>query len=320
MTLQPVKPVYVLVGTDAYLQDAHRQEIISAVVGEADPQIAVATYDASAELAEVLDALRTLPFLAARRAVVLRDADAFISANRETLEKYLQAPVETAVLVLMVSSWPKTTRLYKLVAKIGQTFDCAVPEKTDLRGWLMQAAKKRGKTLAGDAAGLLGEWIGGDYAALDGEIEKLSLYVGRRDTITLADVSALVTATAGPAAFALTDALTAGDAAGALTAMGGMLTVRGEEFRVLGLIGWHVRRVMQAHQMVAAGKGPDVAMKAVRVYYNRQQFANLLRRRPMNRLVSDFRRLLAADRAMKTGADAKTALQQLVVGLCAQSG
>ena len=144
--------------------------------------------------------------------------------------------------------------------------------------------------------------------------------MGRRDTITLADVSALVTATAGPAAFALTDALTAGDAAGALTAMGGLLTVRGEEFRVLGLIGWHMRRVMRAHQMVAAGKGPDVAMKAVRVFYNRQQFANLLRRRPMNRLVSDFRRLLAADRAMKIGADAKTALQQLIVGLCAQSG
>ena len=310
------KPVYILFGTDAFLRDAHRQEILQALIGDADPQTAVSTYDAGAELAAMLDDLRTLPFLAPRKAVIVRDADAFISAHREALEKYLQSPVETASLILEPGSWPKNTRLFKLVDKVGLAIDCSLPEKSNLRSWLTKAAGKRGKTIAPDAAELLAEWVGRDLAALDSEVEKLSLYTGHREAITLADVSALVTSSAGPAAFALADALTAQDVPAALTALGGMLTVRGEEFKTLGMIAWHLRRVMRASQMVAEGKSPDVAMKSLRVFYNKPQFAQLLKRRPGPKLITDFRRLLAADRAMKTGARAQVALEQLVVGMC----
>ena len=316
MTNAPVKPIYVLHGTDTFLRDAHRQEVLAAVVGDADPQTCVATYDATAELAEVLDDLRTLPFLAPRRVVIIRDADAFVSAYRQQLETYLESPVETASLVLLVSSWPKNTRLYKAVDKIGQAVDCSPPEKGDARSWLNESAARRGKTIAGDAAELLAEWVGQDRASLDNEVEKLAIYVGDREAITLADVSALVTSTAGPTPFALSDALTAGNSSSALTALGDMLTVRGEEFRTLGMIAWHLRRVVRAQQMVVGGQSADAAMRAVRIFYNKPQFAQLLKRRPMAKLVRDFRRLLAADRAMKTGADATAALQQLVVGMC----
>ena len=310
------KPIYVLYGTDAYLRDAHRQEILTATLGDADPQTCVAVYEADAELAQVLDDLRTLPFLAPRRAVVLRDADAFVSAHRDALEKYCQAPVETATLILQVSSWPKNTRLYKIIAGVGEAIECSLPEKSNLRSFLNDAAKKRGKKIAPDAAELLTEWIGRDLAALDSELEKLSLYTSQRDTITLADVSALVTSTTGPAAFALADALTAGEPRAALAALGGMLTTRGDEFKTFGMIAWHLRRVMRASQMIAAGKSTDAAMKAARVFYNKPKFVQLLKRRPGAKLIGDFRKLLATDRAMKTGTPAPAALQDLVIGLC----
>ena len=314
MTTVENKPIYVLHGTDTFLRDAHRQEIITALIGESDPQTCVASYDADAELAAVLDDLRTLPFLAPRRVVMVRDADAFITAHRSQLEVYLETPVETASLILTVSSWPKNTRLFKLVDRVGMTVDCAPAEKGDLRGWLTDAAARRGKKLANDAAELLGEWVGLDRASLDGEIEKLSLYVGQRDTITLADVSALVTSTAGPAPFALSDALTASDTRAALTALGQMLTVRGEEFKSLGMIAWHLRRVVKVQQMLAGGKSLDAAKKSVRIYH--PQLGRLMKQRPMAKLTGDFRRLLQTDRAMKTGANPTAALQHLVVSLC----
>jgi DNA polymerase III delta subunit len=43
---------------------------------------------------------------------------------------------------------------------------------------------------------------------------------------------------------------------------------------------------------------------------------DLLRRRSAASLAADFRRLLRADLAMKSGADPQTALTELVVGLC----
>lgn len=314
MTSVENKPVYVLYGTDAFLRDAHRQEIIAGLIGDADPQTCVANYDADAELAAVLDDLRTLPFLASQRVVIVRDADAFITAYRPQIETYVETPVETASLILIVSSWPKNTRLFKLVDRVGAAVDCAPAEKGNVRGWLTDAADRRGKKLANDAAELLGEWVGLDRASLDGEIEKLSLYVGDRDTITLADVSALVTSTAGPAPFALSDALTAMDMRAALTALGQMLTVRGDEFKSLGMIAWHLRRIVKVHQLIAGGKSLDAAKKSVRVFH--PQLGRLLKQRPMAKLTGDFRKLLQADRAMKTGANPTTALQQLVVSLC----
>ena len=311
-----VKPVYVLHGADAFLLDSHRSDIVATVVGDADPQTSVANYDGSAELADVLDDLRTLPFLAPRRVVIIRDADAFVSANRQAMEKYLSSPADSASLVLIVSAWPKNTKLYKLVAEVGQAIECDMPKGSSVAAWLGRSAGKRGKKIAPDAAAMLEEWVGRDLGRLDKEVEKLSLYVDDRDTITLADVSTLVIATAEPVAFALPNALTAGDAKAALETLGAMLTARGEEFRTLGQIAWHLRRAVRAQQMIAQGQGERAAMKAAKVFYNQREFAQFLKRRPLAKLSGDFRKLLAADRAMKTGTDATAALQQLVVELC----
>lgn len=316
MAAGEIKPVYVLYGTDDFLRVEYRKRIISQIIGQADPQTSVTSLDATAELAEVLDDLRTVPFLAPRRAVIITDADAFVSAYRQQLEKYLDSPSATGSLILTVSSWPKNTRLAKLVAKIGEATDCSAPGQRDLLVWLTKSAAKRQKKIAPPAAQLLIQWRGEDLAALDGEMEKLSLYVGQRDQITTDDVSTLVTATAGPAAFALTNCITSGDIPGALKALAGSITRRGEEFKTLGMIAWHLRKAMQVQQGITRGTPASQACKAARVFFQQTQFVDMLKRRPLGVLQDDFRKLLAADLAMKTGTEPTAAMQQLVVGLC----
>jgi len=320
MSRADVKPVYVLHGSDDFLLVEYRRRIVSGIIGLADPQTAVSRFDASASLADVLDELRTLPFLAPRRVVIVSDADAFVSAYREALEKYLSSPSATSSLILIVSSWPKNTRLAKLVAKIGEATDCSAPGARDLLGWLVKAAGKRGKKIDPAAAQLLLEWRGADLAGLNGEVEKLSIYVGDRPEISAQDAAALVTATAGPEAFALTNSITAGDTAGALKALAGSVTQRGEEFKTLGVIAWHLRRAMHVQQLLAKGISGAQACRSARVFGRHGEFLAMLKRRPLSILQDDFRRLLAADLAMKTGTDPAGALQQLVVALCDQRG
>lgn len=305
------KPIYILHGEDTFLRDVHHREILAHALEGADPQTCLNTYDASVELAEVLDELRTLPFLAPRRVVIIRDADAFISKYRGQLEDYLQSPPQTATLVLMVSSWPKTTRLFKLVAKVGQVYDCGKPQR-GVEQWVANSMGKRGKKIARDAVDLLIAWIGNDLGILDGEIEKLSIYVSSRDTILAEDVSTLVTATAGAGMFALTNAITEGNTASALKALDGMLTTRGEEFRVLGIIAAHLRKALRAQQAVASGKSPDLRMP----YSAKNAFLAMLKRRDLNTMQKDFRKLIRADLGMKSGLKASSALQELIVGLC----
>ncbi len=313
------KPIFVLLGQDAYLLDAARREVISSVLGEADPQTHLSQYDGTVELATVLDELRTLPFLAGRRVVMISPADDFVSANREVLERYLQSPSPHSVLVLEVASWNARARLGKLVARVGRIIDCTVPDTGSLARWIADAAGRRGKKIDRQAAELLEEWVGRDYALLDAEIEKLSLHAGSRQTLTAEDVSAVSSATAGPEAFALANALTTGDARAALEALGGMLTARGDEFRVLGLIGWHLRRVLAAAEKVRAGTPPPKALPGYLPPGPKQALLELIQRRSPASLAGDLRRLLRADLAMKSGANPQAALQELVVSLCSAS-
>lgn len=307
-----VHPVYVLHGDDEFLRDARRRELIAHVIGESDPQVAASSFDSEAEPADVFDELRTAPFLAPRRAVILRDADAFVRKHRDLLERYLAAPSDASTLILEVASWPRNTRLAKLVPKVGRVVDCSRPDRGSVGRRLRDMAGKRGKKLAPDAAELLAQWIGQDLGALNGEIEKLSLYVGDRPDITARDVGALVTSTAGPEAFALTNCITSGDTAGALTALNGMLSVRGEEFRTLGMLTWHLRRALKAKRQMEAGRPPDVNMPAG----PRREFMKMLQRRPLRRLEGDFRALLRADLGMKSGLEPRAAMQELVLRLC----
>jgi len=320
MAAKAAKPIYVIHGPDGFLRDAHRREIVAHLIGRADPQLCVSTFDADAELADVLDELRTVPFLAPRRVVIVRNADAFVSAHRSQLEKYLQSPAQTASLILIVLSWKANTRLYKTVQRIGEALDCSAPQR-GLDRWLAQAAAKRNKKLAPDAAELLAEWVGNDLATMDAELEKLSLYVGERSGITVEDVSALVAATAGPGAFALTNAIIDGQTTAALEALGGMVNSRGDEFRTLSLIGGHLRRALRGAELAAAGKPPESALNPRTPPQRKRAFAAMVRQRGLAGIRRDFRRMIRADLAMKSGARPMAALQELVVALCwRQSG
>ena len=295
----PASPVYVLHGHNLYLRQQARREVIHRFGDEGDAELGVANFDASAELAEVLDELRTAPLLARRRLVIFHDADKFVTAHRQRLEQYLANPSSTASLMLVVDSWKATTKLAKLAAKIGEVIDCSDPDDAELPGWVVERASARGKQIAPKAAELLTEWIGNDLARLDGEIEKLAIYAGKRRVISAEDVAAVVVATAGPVPYALVNAIAAGRADEALSTLSRTLTRRGEEFRVLGLIAWHLRRQRgrgggrwtgRAPTGGRAGRGKD--------------------------LRGGFRRLLATDLALKTGAHPLPAMQALVLDLC----
>ena len=312
------KPVYVLHGDDAFLLDAYRQEIIHTVLADADPQLCVASFDAEAQLADVLDELRTLPFLAPSRVVIVRDADAFITAHREKLETYLQAPSQTSALLLHVHSWKSNTRLYKLVAEIGEVRACSLSAQTNLNVWLAKAAGKRGKKISPAAADLLAVYVGRDLASLSNELDKLVLYVDDRPAIEPQDVAALVAPTSQPVNYALTNAIAAGDPKAALQALDDLFhSGSGAEFMAIGSLAYHLRKVMAVQCRVAAGQPAQAALGAAKVPYPlKDVFLKLIQRRPLSKLQDDFRKLIRADLALKSGGNSRAAMQKLVVELC----
>ncbi|MFW5841644.1 MAG: DNA polymerase III subunit delta [Planctomycetota bacterium] len=311
------KPIYVLIGDDPYLQDQHRSRIISELIGQADPQTCVSTHSGDAALADVLDDLRTLAFLASHRVVIVKDADAFVSKHRDKLENYLEKPASSGSLILEVSSLPKNQRIYKAANRVGLICPCAKPDKKSLPGWIRNEAGRLGVKIDSRAVQMLADAAGTNLAQLAGEMEKLATYVGDRAQITAEDVGQIVPAATGAADFELTNALTEGNLRRAMNALPPMLQTKGDEFKALGLIRWHLHKALAAAEALAAGQRPDQAAAVANVPgFLRRDFMNMVQKRGLGKIQSDMRRLLQADLAMKSGATAESAMRDLVVGLC----
>ncbi len=223
----PAKPVYALYGDDVFLRREVLAAIARAVLPGAEPEERGGrTYAGDhATLADVLDELRTLPFFAKRRLVIVEGADPFVTAHRRELEAYVEHPSESGVLVLSVKVWPATTKLAKLVYRSGLAIECKGPHERELRPWLVHLARSRFEAvLNDDAARLLIELAGPEVGVLVSELEKLSIYVGDRREIHRNDVTRMVGAGRIETIWKVLEAATTGRGALALENFDGLIT------------------------------------------------------------------------------------------------
>ena len=212
------KPIYAAYGDDVYLKREVLEAIVKLALGGEPDDMAVTQYAGEAtKLNEVLDEVRTLPFLAKCRVAIVDNADPFVTAYRKELEAYAERPSSTGVLVLVVKLWPSNTKLAKLVEKTGMGVDCKSPSERELPAWLIKLAKERfAIKLEDDAARLLVDLVGGEVGLLASEVEKLWVYVGDRKAITSEDVGRMVGAGKIETVWKALDAATTGRAAEAL--------------------------------------------------------------------------------------------------------
>ncbi len=208
------KPVYALIGSDAFLQ-LQKLGAIDRLLPKSAQRFDMEGDRAT--LAEVLDEVRSFAMFGDGKLVVIRNAEAFITRFREQLEDYLASPCDSATLVLRVDKLPATQRVYKLIAKMGQIEDCNAP--TDVRTlakWAVEQAKSAHRvTIAPDAAALLVDLVGSDLGRLDSEIEKLAIQSDGRP-IDAKSVSGGVTFQREQEMWAMTNELAAGRVSDAL--------------------------------------------------------------------------------------------------------
>jgi DNA polymerase III delta subunit len=167
------KLIYALVGSEPFLQLQRLAEILKLLAPDAQRS----DFDGErAELANVLDDLRSFAMFGGGKVVVVRNADEFVTRYREQLEDYAAHPSDSATLVLRLNSLPSNQRIYKAIAKVGQIDDCNPPKERDLPGWVLRHGKAaHGITLTGDAAALLADLLGGEMGRIDTELAKLAL-------------------------------------------------------------------------------------------------------------------------------------------------
>jgi DNA polymerase III subunit delta len=262
------KPVYALFGDEAFLRREALSGIARSALGPDYDELACTKFPGeTASLADVFDEVRTLPFLAKARVVVVENADPFVTAHRRELEAFAEKPSRSGHLILSVKSWPSNTKLAKLVEKVGLAIDCKSPSVRELPSWLISLAKVRSRVaLDRNAADLLLELVGPEVGLLATEVEKLAVYVGERKQIVRDDVAAMVGAGQAQKIWSAIQAATTGDGERALHTLDLLFSANESPHEMLGAIRFSLLKTYQAGMLRRAKMDAREACKEAGIY------------------------------------------------------
>lgn len=326
--------VYVITGDEQTLINAKYTELINKLVAadERDTGLLVIDPD-KAIIGDILNELRTVPFFTKRRVVAIRNADKFISAgeqedetqnkksaltNREILEKYFENPSPTGILVLTVSSWPKTTRLAKKLPSIGELIEVKSPTGKDLINRIINYAQDScNKSLKYNTAALLIELAGEDITRLYTEIDKLAVYTANEKEITISHIESLIGRNREFDAFEILDTSIQRKTGPAIERLRKMFAEdRSAEYSTIGAFAYHFRRLFNAKKLLQEGLNEYFVSKRVWLGYNKDAQFVLLRRLSLKQIGDQIKKLAEIDYAVKRGqAQPRIAIEQFVLEL-----
>jgi DNA polymerase-3 subunit delta len=265
--MPPPPAVVALVGPDTYLQLAALAEVMRRAGADA---VRVDVDGDHADLARVLDEVRSFSMFGGRKVVVVSPADPFVTRYREKLEDYAAAPSDGATLVLRLATMPATTRLYKAVAKHGQVERCEAPK--DLSRWIVERGRAgHGLSVQPEAARVLADHVGDDLSKLDNELAKLALSVDGT-TVRPEDVAAGVAFQREQQMSEMVNALAAGRTADAVRRWRRLLTLDASaEFKAVTWLGFWLVNVRKAIAMRRAGQAPASIVQQLRIWPREMQ-------------------------------------------------
>lgn len=278
----PPAAMIILAGEELFLRAEHLVAIQQSIFGKEDPGMGLVRMDAAAlganAITAILDEVRTPSMFAPKKLVIVDPADPLFKksesddenrlGNRELLENYLNAASDFATLVLVVNSWPKTTRLHKALDKVGAVRWCESIKPHQAPPWIVSRAKNAyGKSIDGTAAARLADLIGPDLQRLDNELAKLALYQPENPAITVQAIDALVGFQHEQEIWDMINALAAGDAPAALRKIEEIWSVGSKiEYTVTGAVFSWLHQVIRARELVDRRLPDAVIGKELRLW------------------------------------------------------
>ncbi len=310
-----LRSAYLLAGAEPLLRDDALRALRRAVLAEGASEFNFDRLEGErAGPADLVDAVNSLPVMAERRLVWLREPEARRGSKAKALVEALALLVpqlaerRDVVLVVSAASVDRRSRWVKAFAPPASLVDCAPPPAGKaLVAWVREEARRQGHRFQPDAAQALAELTGPQLLLLRNEIEKAALFAGPSQPVTRAHVLGTATDAAEDPIWDLTDAIGEGRTAVALQVLGRLAGTPAP--LLLAALAGHFRKLLRARTGEEPRGHPFVVRKLIR------QSGRYTTRR----LLACLRAIHEVDEVLKGAGqlDPRVAMQRLVMGLSA---
>lgn len=304
---------YLVVGSEPLLRDDALEAIRVAVLAASSSDFDYERLDGGIVTgAALLDAVRTLPVLAPRRLVVLREpqlARTGASGLTDALFEALTAGAESrdSVLVVVAEKVDGRSRWVKAFGSAA-VVRCDPPQKARaLSDFIAAEASRQGVRFDRAAIALLAERTGPQLLMLRQEIAKAALFAGPGEMVEVKHVAESTSDVAEEPIWDLTDAIGEGRCGDALALLGKLLHSGSAPPAVLGAFAGHFRKLTSVRSGGTVA-GPPFAIR---------KLEGQSRRFTPGRLLSCLAAIHQTDLALKGagGVAPELALERLVIAL-----
>ncbi len=270
-----VEPLYLLIGPD----EAEKSSLAGRFVDLVDEGLRAFNverlYGGETTAQTVVDAAKTLPMMAARRLILLLQADRLLMPKRDTdatskdleiLEAYIREPVDTACLIVVAENLDRRRGLTKLLLSTAAVVECVGPtDVAEATRWVRDRVSDEGMSIDPRAARLVAERTGADIRRLRSDVGRLVLFAADKQTIDAGDVMQVVGAPTAQDDWAVTRAIERRATAEALRELGLLMEAGAVPYMILGQLAWYVRTKTPASKLPGAVEAvfrTDLAIKS----------------------------------------------------------
>ncbi len=235
---------YLLTGEELYFADRALAAITEKALAGAPRDFNLDVfYGKDTKASEVAAQASTLPMMAERRLVVLKEADKLRDLG--PLKEYLKSPSPDSVLVMvaMGAERSKERTLSELLPDDGVYVHFWRPRDYEIPDLVQRLVKANGFTIDRGAVLYLAETLSGNLALIEAELNKVFNLLGDRRGVKEEDVKESVGDFGLPAVFELADAAAAKDASKAIETLEKLLRDGEEPLKLLAILAGHWRKM-----------------------------------------------------------------------------
>jgi DNA polymerase III subunit delta len=317
-----LSPMYWLYGAEPYWIEK-MVEALRAVVLQGSPRgfnfdLFIGKETSASQISQ---AARTLPMMAPRRLVLVKDAHELKAAELEQFSNYIKAPPKETVLVFVSEKVDKRLKFFLAFQKEGLLVECKALYENQIGPWLLDEARTLGIILAPDVPELLVRIIGTSMITLTGALQKISLYLSPKREVSSEDALAAIADTRARSSFELTQAIGKKDLGRALATLQ-KITEHDKQSDViiplLGTIAWQWRQLIKGSILKAKGLPKGEVLKELGIFYRQaDEFWDYLSRFEPKELREKHEELMKADLALKSSPlEGVVIIELLVMRLC----
>ena len=187
------KNIVLICGDEQYLKEKKKKELLRQL--HALGSLNFNTFEGKEiDRAEVCGLADTMPFMEARRTLLLSDTGFFRGSAPQEIRDMLESLPESTAVIFYEGETDTTNALYKLVKELGSVF-CfrkaegkafkeASQDQARIRTWATGYLKKEHREIGGRAMTRLLQLAGYDMQNLQSELEKLISYTAVREEFT----------------------------------------------------------------------------------------------------------------------------------------